>query len=80
MLWLQMPIVPSIKIAKKCISLKICIWVVMVYTFNPSTPEAEAEESLNLRPALSTEQVPAQPGLHREILSQKQNKKSDGNE
>ena len=36
--------------------------------------EAEAGRSLSLMPAWSTEQVPGQPGLHREILSQKTNK------
>ncbi|MGC6627650.1 hypothetical protein ACP0FP_25645, partial [Escherichia coli] len=40
---------------------------------------AKADRSLSLRPAWSTEQVPGQPGQHRETLSQetktnKQNK------
>ena len=44
------------------------------HAFNPSTWEAEAGRSLSLKPTWSIEQVPGQPGLHREILSQKQNK------
>jgi hypothetical protein len=42
-----------------------------VHTFNPSPQEAEAGRSLSLRPACSTEQVPEQPGLHRETPSKK---------
>ena len=42
--------------------------------FNPSSWEAEAGGSLSSRPAWSTEQVPGQPGLHRETLSQKKKK------
>jgi hypothetical protein len=42
---------------------------VVVHAFNPSTWEAEAGRFLSSRPAWSTE-----PGLHRETLSQKQNK------
>ena len=38
----------------------------VVHTFNPSTQEAEASGFLSLRPAFATEQVPGQPGLHRE--------------
>ena len=38
------------------------------HTFNPSTWEAEAGGALSLRPPWSTEQVPEQPGLHRETL------------
>jgi hypothetical protein len=45
---------------------------VVVHAFNPSTQEAEAGGFLSSRPAWSTEQVPGQPGLHRETLSQKQ--------
>ena len=41
--------------------------------FNPSTQEAEAGESLSLRPAWSTEQVAEQAGLHREPLVKTQN-------
>ena len=41
----------------------------VVQDFNPSTWKAEAGDSLSLRPAWSTEQVPGQPGLHRETLS-----------
>jgi hypothetical protein len=42
---------------------------VVVHAFNPSTWEAEAGGFLSLRPAWSSEQVPGQPGLHRETLS-----------
>jgi hypothetical protein len=45
--------------------------VVVAYTFNPSTCEAEAGRFLSLRPAWSTEWVLGQPGLYRETLSQK---------
>jgi hypothetical protein len=58
---LENHIAPSIKNA----------WVtqaMVAYVFNPSTWEAEGGRFLNLRPALSTEWVPGQPGLHREIL------------
>jgi hypothetical protein len=48
--------------------------VVVAHAFNPSTWEAEADGFLSSRPAWSTEWVPGQPGLHRETLSQKQNK------
>jgi hypothetical protein len=44
---------------------------VMAQTFNPSTWEAEVGRSLNSRSSWSTERVPGQPGLHREILFQK---------
>jgi len=40
-------------------------------TIDPSTQEAEAGRSVSLRPAWSTEQVPGQPGIHRETLSWK---------
>jgi hypothetical protein len=39
--------------------------------FNLSTWEAEAGRSLSSRPAWSTEQVPGQPGLHKETMHQK---------
>jgi hypothetical protein len=48
---------------------------VVAHAFNPSTWEAEAGGFLNSRPAWSTERVPEQPGLHREILSRKTKKK-----
>ena len=51
----------------------------VAHTFNPSTRETEAGESLSLRPAWSTEGVPGQPGLHREILSRKQTNKKTQN-
>ena len=38
--------------------------------FNPSTQEAETGRSLSLRLAWSTEQVPGEPGIHRENVSQ----------
>jgi hypothetical protein len=57
---------------------------VVAHAFNPSTWEAEAGGFLSSRPAWSTEQVPGQPGLHRETLSRKtkktkQNKSSQQN-
>jgi hypothetical protein len=39
---------------------------VLVHPFNPSAQEAEADGSLSLSLAWSTEQVPLQSGLHRE--------------
>jgi hypothetical protein len=45
--------------------------VVEAHVFNPSTGEGEASRSQSSRSAWSTEQVPGQPGLHRETLSQK---------
>lgn len=45
---------------------------VKVHPFNPSAQEAEAGESLTLKPAWSTYRVvPGQLGLHHEILSPK---------
>jgi hypothetical protein len=45
---------------------------VLAHTFNPSTREAEASGFLSLRPAWSTEQVPAQPGtIQRNPVSKK---------
>lgn len=40
----------------------------MVHAFNPNTWEIEVKKknSTSLRPVLSTEQLPGQPGLHRE--------------
>ena len=52
----------------------------VVQDFNPSTWKAEADDSLSLRPAWSTEQVPGQPGLHRETLSQKEKGKRQEHE
>jgi hypothetical protein len=48
---------------------------VVAHAFNPSTWEAEVGEFLSSRSAWSTEWVPGQPGLHRETLSQKNQKK-----
>jgi hypothetical protein len=55
------------------------IWlgVVAAHTFNPSTREAEAGGFLSLRPAWSTKWVLGQPGLYREILSQKTKTKTN---
>jgi hypothetical protein len=48
---------------------------VVAHAFNPSFQKKEAGGSLSLRPAWSTYQVLVQPGLHKEILSQKKKKK-----
>ena len=45
--------------------------VVVAHTFNPSIQETEAGRSLCSRSAWVTEQVPGQPWLHSETLSQK---------
>jgi hypothetical protein len=45
------------------------------HSFNPSTGEAEAGGSLSSRPGCCTNQVPGQPGVCRETLSQKKNSK-----
>ena len=45
------------------------------HPLNPSTQGAEDLGFLSSRPAWSTEQVPGQPGLNREPLSQKKKKK-----
>jgi hypothetical protein len=47
----------------------------VAHAFNLSTWEAEAGGFLSWRPAWSTEWVPGQPGLHRETLSWKKEKK-----
>lgn len=44
---------------------------VVAQAFNPSARDTEAVGALRLRPAWATEKNPAQPGLHRETLSQK---------
>ena len=49
---------------------------VVAHVFNPSTWKVEAGEFLRLRPAWSTEWVTGQPGLHREILSQRQDRQT----
>ena len=41
------------------------------HAFNPNTWEAEVGESLSSRPAWFIKQVPGQPGLNRETVSQK---------
>jgi hypothetical protein len=48
----------------------------MVHAFNTSTWKAEAGGSLSLRSAWSTERVPGQPGIYREILSGKSRNKT----
>ena len=48
---------------------KYYCWVMVVHSFNLSTEESEADGSRNLRSSWSTELLPWQPGLHREILS-----------
>lgn len=42
----------------------------MVPAFNAITGEAEAGDSVSSRPAWSSEKVPGQSKLHKEILSQ----------
>lgn len=44
----------------------------VLYKCNPITQEAEADKSLNSRPAWSPSRVPGQPELHSETLSQKE--------
>jgi hypothetical protein len=44
---------------------------VVVHAFNPSSWEAEADGSPSWRSAWATEQVPGQPGLHRETVFEK---------
>ena len=58
-----------------CIIKKERGWAVVVHAFNPSTWEAKIGIFFffSSRPAWSTEWIPGQPGLHREILSQKRN-------
>ena len=43
-------------------------------TFNPSTWEAEAGIFMNLRPSLH--RIPGQPGIHREIRSEKKKRQT----
>lgn len=43
----------------------------MTYAYNPSTQEAEADESQSSKPAWSSQQVPDQPRLHSETASQR---------
>lgn len=53
----------------------------MVYSFNPSTWEAEAGGSLNSRPFWSTYWVPEHPELYNRLSQNKtksKNKQSDG--
>jgi hypothetical protein len=49
---------------------------VVAHTFNPSTWEAEAGRFLSSRPAWFTQQVPGQPNLHRETLSENRQTKN----
>lgn len=51
--------------------------MVVPYTFNPRTQEAEAGGFLlSFKPALSAEQIPGKPGLQRETLSRNKIKQS----
>jgi hypothetical protein len=43
----------------------------VAHTINPSTWDAESGRFLSSRAAWSTEQVPGQPGLHRETCIRK---------
>jgi hypothetical protein len=43
----------------------------VAHAFNSSTQEAETGGSLSLRTTLSIVQLPGQPGLYRETLSQR---------
>ena len=52
----------------------------MAHAFNPRTWEAETGGFLSSGPAWSTERVPGQPGLHRETMSWKTNKKQRSKE
>ena len=48
---------------------------VVAHALNPSTEESKACEPVSSKPAWTTEQVPGQPGLHREISSPKPKEK-----
>jgi hypothetical protein len=48
-----------------------------MHTFDPNTQEAEVSESLSSGPAWSTKQVPGQPRLHKETLSQNKTKQKN---
>jgi hypothetical protein len=48
----------------------------VAHASNPRSWEAEAGEFLSSKPTWSTEQVPGQPGLHRETLSQNKTKQT----
>ena len=50
----------------------------MVHAFNPSTLEAEADESLSSWTVWLIENVPGQPGLHRETQINKREGRKDG--
>lgn len=50
-------------------------WVVVMNTFNPSTWKGEADRSVSFRLAWSTAQSPGHPGLHKETLSPKTEKR-----
>jgi hypothetical protein len=51
----------------------------VIHILNLGTKEAEAGVSLSSQPAWSTEQVPGQPGIHRETLSREEKKKEKQN-
>lgn len=48
----------------------------VTHTFKPSTLEAEAGESVSLKPAWSIKGVPGPPGLHRETICWKAKQKN----
>jgi hypothetical protein len=52
--------------------------VLVAHALNPSTQEVEAGGPLSLRPAWSMEQVPGQPGTHKETLPKGEKKKRGG--
>lgn len=52
-------------------------WVMVTYTLNPRTREAEASEYLSSRPPWSTVQVLGQSGLQRETCPKRSNKQTN---
>ena len=71
------PLGLGISLINKFRNRHICSLAVVTYTFNFSTWEAETGGFLSSRPAWSIEWVPGQPqpGIHRETLSWKNQKK-----
>ena len=64
--WLRHPVA---SITFKILLKSLQGWVMETLAFNTTTWEAEAGRFLSLRSGWSTECVPGQPELHREILS-----------
>lgn len=64
---------------KKLILNKLCMPGIVVHAFNAMHLGlmAEAGGCLSLRPTWPTQQVPGQPGVHRETLSQEQHNKQE---